>query len=220
MRQLALLALFAGMAWYWRDDLRKALDSVWPQLPQPGGGTPNSILNTAGESIAAAYQRVLNSQENRTFLDANPSAPINTSTSTRQQRMQRALRNKNPGNIKDAAGNPWLGKIGVDDAGFVQFESNELGLRALARVLRNYASNGYRTIHDIVYRYAPPADNNPTESYIRTVVSVSGIPANAMLDLTDAHTLERIMLGIIKHETGMPWSVAEIRRGIQLEASA
>lgn len=45
----------------------------------------------------------------------------------------------------------------------------------------NYARKGYKTIHDIIYRYAPPSENDSL-AYVRFVVSQTGIQSDKPLD--------------------------------------
>lgn len=115
----------------------------------------------------------------------------------------RGLRNKNPGNIR--AGSPWRGSIGQDDAGYVIFDSYVNGIRAMLRVLKNYErSHGLRTIRQIIYRWAPPVENN-TESYISGVVQSTGIGQVELLSLTqidDKPVLLSLAKAITKHENG------------------
>lgn len=73
----------------------------------------------------------------------------------------------NPANIRYAAVNHWKGLEGSDN-GFCQFESLELGCRALVVLLRGYIKKGYDTPEKIIKRFAPPVEND-TFRYIRFV---------------------------------------------------
>lgn len=71
------------------------------------------------------------------------------------------VRNNNPGNIRKNPDFKWDGEIGQDKRGFVQFSNPVYGFRAMAKLLRNYYDKqGLRTIRDIIYRYAPPSEND------------------------------------------------------------
>lgn len=89
----------------------------------------------------------------------------------------RGIRNNNPANIR--RGSNWRGLVPflIDptnnqryyDKSFCQFESMELGLRALFVLLRTYHYKYHlNTIGRIIHRYAPLSENN-TYSYIANV---------------------------------------------------
>lgn len=83
----------------------------------------------------------------------------------------RGIRNNNPFNIiltKDH----WQGQIKSVDR-FVKFRSIEYGVRAGINLLRTYISKGYDTPRKIIFRYAPPTENNSTAylDYVGSVVS-------------------------------------------------
>ena len=75
----------------------------------------------------------------------------------------RGIRNNNPGNIR--WGSDWKGlkKDGKQqDPSFCIFETPEYGIRALAKLLRNYQRlYGLNTPYRIISRYAPPTENEP-----------------------------------------------------------
>lgn len=83
----------------------------------------------------------------------------------------RGIRNNNPFNIR-RSDNSWRGKIRISgDKDFEQFISLDYGLRAGFLLLRNaYLNKGYDTPREILYRYAPPKDNNDTSAYLRFIV--------------------------------------------------
>lgn len=117
-----------------------------------------------------------------------------------QMAMTRGERNNNPGNIRH--GNDWQGEAeGTDDA-FESFNSPRDGIRALAKLLRNYQTrSGLGTVRQIVTRYAPASENN-TAAYIRAVAASMGVGADAALDLSDDATLAALVAAIIQHENG------------------
>jgi hypothetical protein len=128
----------------------------------------------------------------------------------------RGLRNNNPGNIR--LGESWQGMRSTQtDPSFVQFISPEYGIRAMARVLRNYGAAGYDTLQEIINRWAPPGDNNDTASYIRAVSQRLNIAPNAPLDLAHSRTLGALIEAIIQHENGVqPYDISTIAKGISL----
>lgn len=130
----------------------------------------------------------------------------------------RGIRNNNPGNI-DRGKAPWKGmsKDQSGDARFIVFDGPEWGIRAIARILRNYRSYGVDTIAEIISRWAPPVEND-TQSYIQAVAKAVG--ADPYAPITDEQ-IPALVEAIIKHENGeQPYSRETIAWGIQLEKTA
>ena len=135
---------------------------------------------------------------------------------TKVYTMTRGLRNNNPGNIR--IGDNWQGMSDTQrDDEFVTFESPVWGFRALARVLKNYqARHGLDTVREIIYRWAPPNEND-SESYVRSVAARTGFGPDEKLDLNDDVTLLSLAKAITHHENGMqPYSNETIMTGIRL----
>jgi hypothetical protein len=86
----------------------------------------------------------------------------------------RAQRNNNPGNIRI-----W-GSLPRDAAGYAIFPDEASGWAALRRQIDLDTGRGL-TLTQFLMKYAPPADNNPTPSYIRTVAGWLGIPTDVPL---------------------------------------
>ncbi len=128
------------------------------------------------------------------------------------------LRNNNPGNLRP--GDNWQGMIG-ENGGFIQFKDISWGLRALAIDLNTKITNGFDTIALIIYRYAPPSEND-TGAYINSVVSTTGISANQKL-YPNADTLKKLIRGIINVELGGSFAAlittADIQEGISMMGS-
>ncbi len=130
----------------------------------------------------------------------------------------RGIRNNNPGNIK--WGEPWKGlKKGGEsiDPVFCVFETPEWGIRALAKILKNYQKiHGLNTPRKIISRYAPPCENQ-TQAYIQSVAHQLGIYPDSEVDLNDEATLIIFLKAIIRHENGIqPYSTETLIKGIQL----
>lgn len=128
----------------------------------------------------------------------------------------RGLRNNNPGNIRH--GSQWDGMSAVQsDPEFITFASPVYGIRAMARVLKNYQSlYGLDTIEKIITRWAPPKEND-TASYIAQVVDATGIPARTPVAVSSI--LPRLIPAMIHHENGsQPYSQDILLRGIALAA--
>lgn len=118
----------------------------------------------------------------------------------------RGIRNNNPLNIR-ISGDNWQGANG-DDGEFVTFETPEKGIRAAARILKNYRDKyGLKSVGQIITRWAPPTENN-TASYIKNVAKKVGISANE--DLLD-YEYQSLISAMIYHENGQqPYSSSVI----------
>lgn len=131
--------------------------------------------------------------------------------------MVRGIRNNNPGNIRRTA-DQWQGLLPLQaDSEFLQFKSPKWGIRAMARILRNYSSRGLNTIETIISRWAPSNENN-TLAYIESVSKRVGVQPQVPLNLqSDIGMLEAVVKAIIKHENGInPYSDQTIREGITI----
>ena len=101
----------------------------------------------------------------------------------------------------------WLGMTGTR-RGFVEFDTQEHGIRAWLVLMRNYRRKyGCRTIRQIVTRFAPPSENN-TERYIKFCCQGVMLDADcALTSLTDYAFLGKYMA---RMETGTAVTVNEI----------
>ncbi len=126
--------------------------------------------------------------------------------------LPRGIRNKNPGNIRH--GDNWLGmKVNQSDDDFVQFTDAKYGIRAMTRILDNYAKRGVVYLADIILTWAPPSEND-TRAYIAHVEEQTGLYGNQKIYRED---YPKLIAAIIKHENGInPYSVATIEEGIAL----
>lgn len=126
--------------------------------------------------------------------------------------------NNNPGNISRTPES--LKFFGVSkkqsDDRFLQFDTEKSGIRATARNLRTYQSNGFNTLDKIINRWAPVADGNDTEAYIRDLEQRLGIGRDEVLDLRgDDELMLRVVKAIFNHELGsVPYSDSMIANAI------
>ncbi len=97
----------------------------------------------------------------------------------------RSVRNRNPGNLRDSKSNTWLGQIGADADGFAVFSETRYGVRALCKLLDNYMTRNVRTPRSIIFRYAPPADDNPSEVYALYVANHVGVKVDDVVTPAD-----------------------------------
>lgn len=124
------------------------------------------------------------------------------------------LRNNNPGDLR-ASDDHWLGMTGTNQ-GFVVFQNCSWGLRALAIDLRSKINAGFNTLEKIIYRFAPPNENN-TEAYLDYMIGATLFSRTQILSATD-DTLLKLMKGIVQVEIGMDYfyklSDADFNEGI------
>lgn len=89
--------------------------------------------------------------------------------------LTRGIRNNNPFNIRHSRSNKWQGMSSHQtDKSFVQFVSMSYGLRAGMVLLINYRRK-YRlkTLSQVISRFAPATEND-VDSYIASVIRLSG----------------------------------------------
>lgn len=125
----------------------------------------------------------------------------------------RGILNNNPGNIRKTD-TIWLGeRIPSTDKAFEQFTEPYYGIRALAKVLLAYnVKRGLKTIREMIWRWAPPQDNNDTEAYVRSVSQSMGIEPDMTISLQSKPMLTAMVCAIIKHENGIqPYEMDKIR---------
>ena len=124
----------------------------------------------------------------------------------------RGIRNNNPLNIRHSS-NRWQGMTEKQtDPSFVQFRSMAYGYRAACKVLQTYYQR-FRTegkpftVRTIISRWAPPEDNNDTESYIRSVLLIGGLGGQEILFPPDNplgyERLERLLIAMTCVESGI-----------------
>lgn len=130
--------------------------------------------------------------------------------------LPRGIRNNNPGNIRKS-GDAWQGLADVQpDSEFFTFIDPVYGIRALAKILRNYRDKyGLTTVTGIISRWAPPNENN-TQAYAQAVAAAMGVSPSEPLAF-DAGQLRSLVSAIIKHENGQqPYDLALIDDGISM----
>lgn len=126
----------------------------------------------------------------------------------------RGIRNNNPGNIR-RTGTAWRGMSPQQpDPEYITFQSPVWGIRAMARILKNYrALYGLDTVAGIVSRWAPPSENN-TAAYIASVSAAVGVDPDQPLT---ADQLPALVAAMIYHENGQqPYSLNTIKEGVAL----
>ena len=126
------------------------------------------------------------------------------------------LRNNNPMNVRETS-ITWQGELPHDGDGYEDFAEPGDGIRAGARVLLNYQrKHELMTIRGMITRYAPHADNNPTESYVNFVSRALNVPADARFSVEDIENLTLLAEAIIQFENGQqPFTRAFIRDNVR-----
>ena len=94
----------------------------------------------------------------------------------------------NPGNIMQHAGTPFLGEVRSPHRRLAAFKTIEHGIRAMVKIIRTYQLKGYTTYRDIIYRYAPPVENN-TRQYLNYVCSRCGTQPSDKVRASDEKKL-------------------------------
>ena len=124
----------------------------------------------------------------------------------------RGIRNNNPLNIRHSPSR-WQGMaVEQTDPSFVQFRSMAYGYRAACKLLQSYWQRFRKegkpfTVRTIISRWAPPEDNNDTESYIRSVLLIGGLGGQEILFPPDNplgyERLERLLIAMTCVESGI-----------------
>lgn len=122
---------------------------------------------------------------------------------------------KNRGNLRflPPPNKNFLGVVG-QYKGFSTFQSQELGDRALIKLLIGYISKGYNTIDKIVNRYAPSVEND-TKKYVAFVVGFTGWNKDQRIEITKEN-LFLLWDAIIAKETGLNATHAQFEKAFAL----
>jgi len=129
--------------------------------------------------------------------------------------LPRGVRNNNPLNIRDS-GNDWEGKTGLNlDKQFEEFKSPVYGFRAGARILRSYYRQGYKTLAQMIYRFAPANENN-TELYVKQVSQWSGIAVNQEVNVDNNDQLASLLYAMSKKEVGNYYGLKMAQEGVAM----
>ena len=127
----------------------------------------------------------------------------------------RGLKNNNVGNIRKSS-DKFKGEIQPSsDKAFKQFESRELGIRAIFVILNTYSKKyNLNTIEQIISRYAPKKDGNNTDIYIEHVETWTGIPRTK--EITTQNDKMAVVKAIIRQETSYIATDAELKNAYNL----
>ena len=130
--------------------------------------------------------------------------------------LPRGLRNNNPGNIR-INNDEFEGEVRPSqDTSFKQFKTPAYGYRAVFVIMAAYLSKGYNTIEKIIGRWAP-ANENPTDKYISTVCSRTGIARDKELTALSGSDYLKIVAAISYVENGIPPVTIDVEAGFKLQ---
>lgn len=120
----------------------------------------------------------------------------------------------NPYNIKKSK-TPYFGKDNNgNNSAFEGFRNITFSTAAFFKLIRdNYYLKGYDTIEKILYRYAPPSDNNNTEQYIQYVSQKTGVDRNTKIDIGDFKMMYALASAICRFESSFELDSFQAWRG-------
>ncbi|WP_245688438.1 structural protein P5 [Vibrio sonorensis] len=129
----------------------------------------------------------------------------------------RGFRNNNPLNIDYNKANDWDGQVGIEkgvsNPRFARFSSMEYGVRAAAKLVRNYMNrHGLRTVYGIISRWAPSVENN-TNAYAEHVAHKLGVSPYEPIQELD---IPELLYHMIKHENGKYLDMEVVRLGSKM----
>jgi len=151
-----------------------------------------------------------------------PSAPLEAEPTSAPPAppAPRGVRNNNPGNI-DRDNTEWEGMSPdqSSDPRFIVFTTPEYGIRALVKILQSYQREGFKTINEMIGRWAPSVENNTT-AYQAFVAARVGVSGNVPIDLADPLLCESMVAAIIAQENAnYTYPRAVVQQGVALAAS-
>lgn len=142
--------------------------------------------------------------------------------SDKRDNTPRGVRNCNPGNIRlprkeNMEKDRFIGELRPSrDKSFRTFVNMAYGYRAMHYLLRKYKNKySLNTLEQMIYRWAPPSDNNKTEAYIDFVAKRAGIGRKDIVDVSNMTVMCRIVEAMTVMENGKKYvpDMNEIRDG-------
>lgn len=101
------------------------------------------------------------------------------------------------------------------DAAFKQFRTMAWGYRAMFVLLHTYNRYGYRTLRQMITRYAPPSENH-TENYIECVSRWADVFPDTPLDTLDPATMIPVVAAMSRVENGVMPVDSDVHEGWRL----
>lgn len=109
----------------------------------------------------------------------------------------------NPCAVRPLGRAQWNGQTGIiqiKGGKYARFGDMPHGIRAALRNLHTYRTHhGLRSPREIIGRWAPPSDNNPTSAYVQFIARACGVHADDPLPLT-CKMNKRLILAIMSFE--------------------
>lgn len=164
------------------------------------------------EEWAGEREAARKAQEKEAEARQQANVPEDWRQDKRYDPNSRGLRNKNPGNLRDA--NNKIGLQGPKGDKMAMFASDRDGLAAMSRQLMLDAERGLNTIDGYIRKYAP-ANENKTQEYIDMVSGQTKFGAHESLNMHNPDVLAKLMNAMIRIENGaQPYSYQDVWAGI------
>jgi hypothetical protein len=115
----------------------------------------------------------------------------------------KSLQRYNPTNIRYDAENDWIGRL-PKNGQFENFIDNAHAFSATYKILQTYEKEHFKfqmTVPKMISRWAPPQEND-TKSYIRHVLSSTGLSETDIIDTEDLELMKKIIRVMTLHEVG------------------
>ncbi|EPG9560315.1 hypothetical protein ACSKAN_003632 [Morganella morganii] len=164
------------------------------------------------EEWAKERESAKKAQEKEAEKQRQANTPEDWHQDTKYNPNSRGLRNKNPGNLRDA--NNKIGLQGPKGDKMAMFASDRDGLAAMSRQLMLDAERGLNTIDGYIRKYAP-ANENKTQEYIDMVSGQTKFGAHESLNMHNPDVLAKLMNAMIRIENGaQPYNYQDVWAGI------
>lgn len=148
-------------------------------------------LSVYDKMIAEADKQITELETVINFIENNNIPPMTI------KKITVGIQNRNPMNVwAMGKSNPWEGQIGKDDQGHAIFSSFEYGLRAGAKVLINYHSNGINSIDKLIDKYCT-GNHNQYKTFLSKQLGVS-----VKQKINILVYLPKIMKAMVRFENG------------------
>ncbi len=116
--------------------------------------------------------------------------------------LPRGVVNRNPLNIEHRQANDWIGLADPpSDGRYCRFIHPIYGLRAALRIFSSYERRGIVKLDDVIHRWAPESDDNPTDNYIQYVCVEAGVVKHTYVLKSDK--LAEILHAMAHFELGL-----------------
>lgn len=145
------------------------------------------------------YQTIQNTDGSTSLVAIDQPVPRSGGTGGSGSGVPRGMRNNNPGNIEDGPFARSLPGYSGSDGRFAIFSDLSSGEGAQARLLQSYVQRGFDTPAEIINRWAPPSDGNPTNAYVNYVARRVGVGPN---DRISAEQIPLVAQAIREFENG------------------